>query len=47
LTEIYKIVSQKQLDSQGGDGIGDLGPTLKLDATPKTDQSGIGNKKCC
>ena len=29
------------------DGIGDLGPTLKLDTTPKTDQSGIGNKKCC
>jgi len=44
LTEIYKIVSQKQLDSQGGDGIGDLGPTLKLDATPKTEQA---NKKCC
>jgi len=48
LTEIYKIVSQKQLDQTGsGDDIHKIGEGFKIDANSSTADQSTTKKGCC
>jgi len=48
LTEIYKIVSQKQLDQTGsGDDIHKIGEGFKIDANSSTADQSTTKKSCC